>query len=146
MDINLPIPTKRCTKCGLEKPATPVYFYSHNKHGLQSWCKECIRRNAKRYSDSRQSSIDQARKELHEALMKLLHKRYPSHAGDFKQCIFCKEYYPNTPEFFPVAIRCTSCFQAEKRKMAKALYSSKTALELVGNGETATTTDGRVKL
>lgn len=42
MDI---IPLKRCTQCGLEKPATPEYFYrcAKLKCGLKAYCKACDR-------------------------------------------------------------------------------------------------------
>lgn len=38
-------PTKRCTKCGVEYPATTEYFHRDKSHkdGLNYWCKLCTR-------------------------------------------------------------------------------------------------------
>ena len=37
------LPTKKCGKCGVEKPATSEYFRARKalKDGLSSWCKDC---------------------------------------------------------------------------------------------------------
>lgn len=43
MDTPIVHPLKRCSKCGIEKPATREHFPKHNKtsDGLCSWCKSC---------------------------------------------------------------------------------------------------------
>lgn len=43
---------KKCTKCGEEKPATLDHFpeYKAAGGGLRSWCRECVRKNTRRYS------------------------------------------------------------------------------------------------
>lgn len=46
--------TKRCTKCGEEKPATGEYFSPDKRRsdGLKSWCKECKNRQQReRYAN-----------------------------------------------------------------------------------------------
>lgn len=37
-------PLKKCTKCGIEKPATPEYFFRHKRcpDGLRARCKGCV--------------------------------------------------------------------------------------------------------
>lgn len=41
-------PTKRCTKCGIEYPATPDYFHRDGQQ-LRSSCKVCRQMHARRY-------------------------------------------------------------------------------------------------
>lgn len=45
-------PLKRCTKCGVEKPATTENFRKNKtgKYGLSSWCKSCFREYALEYA------------------------------------------------------------------------------------------------
>jgi hypothetical protein len=45
---------KRCKKCGKEFPATTEYFYKHKecKDGLFGNCKDCIKKNGKRYYEN----------------------------------------------------------------------------------------------
>jgi len=33
--------TKKCPKCGVEKPFSDYYKAKHKKYGVQSWCKKC---------------------------------------------------------------------------------------------------------
>ncbi len=44
-------PTRKCTTCNKELPATLEYFYHSNngKFNLRSECKECIRKNQREY-------------------------------------------------------------------------------------------------
>jgi 5-methylcytosine-specific restriction endonuclease McrA len=39
------MPTKICTKCGVEKDVGEFAKHSNSKDGLQYWCKECKRKN-----------------------------------------------------------------------------------------------------
>jgi hypothetical protein len=59
-------PTKTCTKCGTEHPATPEFFYV-NKGKLHSWCKDCTRAYERsRYEkvgDTRREQVRRVRKE-----------------------------------------------------------------------------------
>lgn len=50
---NLP-PLKRCTKCGIEKPATPEYFLRQKSlpSGMTPHCKECNKKRGKEYYES----------------------------------------------------------------------------------------------
>lgn len=43
--LSLPLPTKTCTRCGLQKPATTEYWSraKRGKFGLQAVCKDCLR-------------------------------------------------------------------------------------------------------
>lgn len=43
--------TKKCTKCGEEKPATPEFFHRQKlgKFGLRALCKVCVRNYDKKY-------------------------------------------------------------------------------------------------
>lgn len=45
--------TKRCTKCGIEYPATTEYFYQHKgfKSGLRADCKNCVIQRSKSYRE-----------------------------------------------------------------------------------------------
>ena len=46
--------TKRCPKCGEDKPATREHFHAGAKQGrLQSWCKACANANSKMVSRSK---------------------------------------------------------------------------------------------
>ena len=42
--------TKKCACCGFELPTTEFYVSNHNKDGLQSYCKSCVREKNKQYS------------------------------------------------------------------------------------------------
>lgn len=54
MDTSDHTTTKRCTKCGESKPATPAYF-NRNKNladGLNRWCKVCIAKAGKQWYEA----------------------------------------------------------------------------------------------
>lgn len=50
-DSNLNLPVKQCSKCGVLYPATHEFFKpsKSNKSGLNSWCRECYRKEARIY-------------------------------------------------------------------------------------------------
>lgn len=58
MPESIPQTFKRCTKCGIEYPATNDYFYKngHNREQLQAECKLCTR---KRSADYRENNHEQ---------------------------------------------------------------------------------------
>jgi len=66
---------KHCTHCGELKPATVEYFSarSDSRDGLQSWCKECV----KKYKS-----------------------HFEQQAAPMKRCARCGELKPATSEFF----------------------------------------------
>lgn len=75
-------PTKRCTKCGHEFPATPEYFYRRtaSKDGLQSVCIPCRKViKAKEYADHREEITARRR------------QRYADNPGPHKEQ--ARQYY-----------------------------------------------------
>lgn len=50
-------PTKRCTKCGLEFPATHEYFYYHSGTSLRRTCKTCECERHRRYYAANRENI-----------------------------------------------------------------------------------------
>lgn len=98
--------TKRCTKCGEEKPANTIYFAARkaNRSGLSCWCRECYRRRAE---DSRR------------AKGKLPVKRVKDD-GLYRQCSVCNEWKPANTEFYTpdkrrprgIAASCRECNNA----------------------------------
>jgi len=98
---------KKCSKCGIEKPATTEYF-GRLKSGFQSWCKQC------------KSEHHLANRE--EILKKNKERRRAKHPIEeipegHKKCSSCKEVKPKTNEFFSFnksakdgfAWRCKEC-------------------------------------
>lgn len=62
---NTSAPTKTCTKCGEEKPATTEYFHrdTDGKYGLNARCKPCILEPQKQYRQkNRERRAEYARK------------------------------------------------------------------------------------
>jgi hypothetical protein len=57
-------PTKRCTKCGRDFPATTEYFHrsKRGKHGIRAYCKECANSIAlKRHYDKHEEILARKR-------------------------------------------------------------------------------------
>ena len=60
--------TKRCSKCQEEKPATLEYFSKHSgrKDGLNYCCKECGKKQGKKYRENNKEKIAKSQKEWRE--------------------------------------------------------------------------------
>jgi 5-methylcytosine-specific restriction endonuclease McrA len=78
-------PTKICSKCGIEKPATTEFFHrsKRTKDGLNTHCKACKASDTVRHSKAR--------------LERLSHIEPPTEP---KACIVCGNVYPRTNEFW----------------------------------------------
>lgn len=60
---------KRCSKCGEQKPATPIFF-NRNKNlpdGLNRWCKDCIAKSGKRWYEANTDRVKATSKAWREA-------------------------------------------------------------------------------
>ena len=59
LDTTETIPTKICTKCGKELPATEEYFYKDKTHkdNLKAWCKECVKEHSREYNSKKVDDI-----------------------------------------------------------------------------------------
>ena len=60
---------KKCTKCKIEKPATPAYFHrsKNRKDGLVNDCKECVKkRTQKHYKKNREEKREYNKKYYHD--------------------------------------------------------------------------------
>jgi hypothetical protein len=40
------LPAKRCRCCGERQPVDGFYRHPHNRDGLQSWCKACMKKRS----------------------------------------------------------------------------------------------------
>lgn len=79
-------PTKRCSKCQRELPATLEYFKkaTHHKDGLTSRCKDCERERLREYMREKHG-----------------HKPRPVTRKDgLRHCSTCGQWKPETPEFW----------------------------------------------
>lgn len=54
---------KKCSKCGVEKPATTEYF-GRLKDGFQSWCKECKKKDHAKHREQRNKKATERYYEL----------------------------------------------------------------------------------
>lgn len=90
-------PTKRCSKCKRELPATIEYFYQQGKDRpeLRPSCKECLGRSF--------------------VMIKNVYLPKPTREG-YKRCTKCEQEYPATTEYWHrddkpdgLATRCKSC-------------------------------------
>lgn len=54
--------TKTCTKCGVDKPLDDFYEESHHAHGVQSWCKTCMRDNNRPRAAARGRALSKLRR------------------------------------------------------------------------------------
>lgn len=104
------VPVKRCSKCGIEKPASPEFFHRSpkGKDGLKGFCKACAnadlwqRRHVPGYSCPLQPFI----------------------IGTPKTCTKCKDTKPGTLEYFgpqsnkyqPLRSTCRECDNEATRK------------------------------
>ncbi len=66
-DTTNSIPLKRCSKCGIEKPATTEYFRPHKAYsnGLRPHCRECMREYDRLYLENNRDIINPRRAERH---------------------------------------------------------------------------------
>ncbi len=74
-------PTKRCTKCGQEFPATLEHFYKRNdgRFGLHAQCKACVsKREHRRYLAHQEEIKERVRQygKSHQNEIVLAHRRY----------------------------------------------------------------------
>lgn len=44
----LEVKTKKCTRCGRELPVTEFYKKTDSPDGLQTWCKECLKKQQRK--------------------------------------------------------------------------------------------------
>lgn len=54
---------KRCTACGMSKPASEFYKHRGRKDGLTEWCKECAKAKVKTYADKNRETVRAGNKE-----------------------------------------------------------------------------------
>lgn len=53
---------KRCTCCSVFKPVSEFYRRERSKDGIQSWCKECVKKqNDKRHAEHRAEEAEYSR-------------------------------------------------------------------------------------
>lgn len=114
-------PTKKCTKCGDEKPATLEYFYKHpsGKSGIASRCKACcIILSAERHERLRVPA-------------EYVEPRVGEDGIPIKTCAKCGGEFPATLEHFyadgggKLSYQCKPCKNAaaaERRARRKALH------------------------
>ena len=48
--IYLVMDSKKCTKCGVEKPRSQFYNHKNTRDGLDCWCKTCSYENSRRWA------------------------------------------------------------------------------------------------
>lgn len=99
---------KKCTKCGIEFPATTEWFHKHstNSDGLKFKCKKCCSQErlcyykinkekekflAKKYSDSNQEKI----KKNHKEYRRKNKEKIKGYVNKEKQKEYAKKYYGN---------------------------------------------------
>ena len=66
--------TKKCTKCGEEKPATAEFFHRRGK-GLQYYCKVCVTK----YHRANRETIAERKKQHHQANRETIAERKKKH-------------------------------------------------------------------
>jgi len=70
--------TKRCTKCGEEKPITEFYLNRRsptNKTRRRQICIQCHCLNTKRYSETHKSKINQSAKDRYYMMMDIQNRK-----------------------------------------------------------------------
>lgn len=102
--------TKVCPKCRQEKPATTEYFNrcKHTRDGLQSWCRECKKKDHLEHKEARNLRARERYRAMHPK------EEIPE---GFKKCSNCKQLKPATNEYFSLnkrtkdgfAHRCKEC-------------------------------------
>lgn len=94
---------KRCTKCGLQYPATNLYFrkQAKAKSGLQSWCKICAAEHHKQYREANKRIIAEHAKQYREEHKEIIAENgrlYYLATRDAKLKYF-KQRHANNPEY-----------------------------------------------
>jgi hypothetical protein len=119
--------TKVCPKCRQEKPATTEYFNrcKHARDGLQSWCKECKKKDHLEHKEARNLRARERYRAMHPK------EEIPE---GFKKCSNCKQLKPATTEYFGKASknkdglkhRCKECrSKLEYQLNAEAIKSKR---------------------
>ena len=91
------VKNKTCTKCSIEYPATPEYFYADRalKSGLRARCKECCKQTDKKYRENHKEKILMYRKQyyqLHKEKANIYDKKYrQQHKEEMRAR--CRAYY-----------------------------------------------------
>ena len=109
-------PTKTCSKCGEEKPATLEYFGKgkpSNKYGLYAVCKDCCKRIAKKHRERN--------KKRNFLLFEQINR-----PDETKRCSCCKKEYLLTNEFWHKSMSSKTGFRAYckqcRREKTQILY------------------------
>lgn len=108
---------KKCSKCGVEKPATTEYF-NKCRNSLQSWCKEC----KKKHHEANKEEILKKRREKWRAEHPL--EVIPE---GMKKCCKCGEIKPKTSEFFNKLKKAKDGFKYECKECKKNEYTGSSA-------------------
>lgn len=98
---------KTCIKCKEEYPATTEYYYKAktNKDGLNNQCKECKRKQAKKYQERKKNDPEWVEKRRLEQRKRAevnreKNKNRVFDENQLKHCGKCKKHKPATPEYF----------------------------------------------
>ena len=115
--------TKKCTKCGEEKPATPEYFNrtTRTKSGLISQCKSCknkyFKENPeyyKKYREENREKVKAQSKKYREENPEYHKKHYAKNREKLKACF--KKYHEENRE--KVKVRVKKYYQENKEKIS----------------------------
>ena len=105
---------KRCTKCGVEKPATTQYFYyvARTREHLESSCQECRKAYQRAYhrrfpAVMKRGTIKAQRQNraVRRAALERGVKVQLGRPGQEHRCAKCGESKPRTEEFFGMHLR-----------------------------------------
>jgi 5-methylcytosine-specific restriction endonuclease McrA len=127
-------PTKRCTHCKIEKPATSEYFYvqkwKDRAPTLRSMCRDCYWRR----QEERIHNPDP----IKYPSWKAINKDFPDICEQptmTKRCVRCGDEHPHTTEYFQrnsqqpwgLQVYCKSCIKTYQRGYIKRDYVKKKA-------------------
>jgi 5-methylcytosine-specific restriction endonuclease McrA len=83
------ISTKRCTRCGEEKPATSEYFYTAKKGTFRADCRKCVILRSKQYRDTHIEELQEKRKAFREEHPDIVsdrkHRHYVNHKEEIRE-------------------------------------------------------------
>jgi 5-methylcytosine-specific restriction endonuclease McrA len=108
--------SKACPKCGLSKTRADFHKDKRRRDGLASWCKECAKRNAKRWRAANVDSVEERRRAKYAAAPEVVRQRSRDWAKNNKVKVqtASRTYYEANRERIQRAVRARVASDPEK--------------------------------
>jgi len=123
--------TKRCSKCGIEKPLDQFNKHKGQKYGVYCQCKVCRKPSTKAYREAHREELAENQKayyKAHQEESKAYQKELHIKRAELGLCVMCgkpalQAYWETSPDYIRTFLMCANCIQ-NRRLREYRYYSS----------------------